>query len=499
MTMSPAISIALLLLSATVAKSWESPENETEEEEDDSSAELNHDMKERADHDAEEILQDQAFPGSCYACRYIVSRVKRQAGRDHSKARIRCLMMGVCNGFRSRFVRSACKKVTRRCCSHTFNWPEPNQNFNLDIISYPQPKFRLMISGESARSKSISATTIDECKVTSKLKTVCNEIGLLKAKCIKFVNGRFGELVEELTTTDDVRTICVNLKACKPKELLDLDFDNDEDPEMKTTKQPTKRSVVKSWVSLEGQTEEEEDSSSHDMRERAAHHTEKDEAFPGSCTACKLIVSRVKRHLGKENTKAKIRGLLAKACNRIRRRFIRSICKKLVRKYQDKLINTIANKGTPRSICIRLSLCKRRFWTVHGRNLKVSDDDQEGAELDVSVGASRLPGYCWVCKWSLNKVKKRLGRNATVESVKEKLMKVCDEMGLLKSLCRKFMRGHLGVLIEELSTTDDVRTICVNLKACKPKELLELDFESDEDAHTEMNDLLLSLNDLLLE
>ncbi|TKS86668.1 Antimicrobial peptide NK-lysin [Collichthys lucidus] len=217
-------------------------------------------------------------------------------------------------------------------------------------------------------------------KVTSKLKTVCNEIGLLKAKCIKFVNGRFGELVEELTTTDDVRTICVNLKACKPKELLDLDFDNDEDPEMKTTKQPTKR-----------------------------------------------------------------------------------------------------------------------FWTVHGRNLKVNDDDQEGAELDVSVGASRLPGYCWVCKWSLNKVKKRLGRNATVESVKEKLMKVCDEMGLLKSLCRKFMRGHLGVLIEELSTTDDVRTICVNLKACKPKELLELDFESDEDAHTEMNDLLLSLKDLLLE
>lgn len=80
MTMSPAISIALLLLSAgkkatfllphlshnssiflrniflsVVVKSWESPEDETEEKEDDSSAELNHDMKERADHDAEEV------------------------------------------------------------------------------------------------------------------------------------------------------------------------------------------------------------------------------------------------------------------------------------------------------------------------------------------------------------------------------------------------------------------------------------------------------------
>ncbi|KAE8289983.1 hypothetical protein D5F01_LYC11695 [Larimichthys crocea] len=176
--------------------------------------------------------------------------------------------------------------------------------------------------------------------------------------------------------------------------------------------------VVKSWGSLEGQTEEEEDSSSqlnHDMRERAAHHTEKDEAFPGSCTA---------------------------------------------------------------------------FWTVHGRNLKVNDDDQEGAELDISVEARKLPGLCWVCKWSLNKVKKLLGRNTTAELVKEKLMRVCNEIGLLKSLCKKFVKGHLGELIEELTTSDDVRTICVNLKACKPKELSELDFESDEDAHTEMNDPL---------
>lgn len=50
--------------------------------------------------------------------------------------------------------------------------------------------------------------------------------------------------------------------------------------------------------------------------------------------------------------------------------------------------------------------------------------------------------------------------------IKQKLLSICDKIGLLKSLCRKFVRGHLGVLIEELTTSDDVTTICVNAKAC---------------------------------
>lgn len=50
--------------------------------------------------------------------------------------------------------------------------------------------------------------------------------------------------------------------------------------------------------------------------------------------------------------------------------------------------------------------------------------------------------------------------------VKQKLLSVCDQIGLLKSLCRKFVKGHLGELIEELTTNDDVTTICVNSKAC---------------------------------
>ncbi|XP_035530127.1 antimicrobial peptide NK-lysin-like [Morone saxatilis] len=135
-------------------------------------------------------------------------------------------------------------------------------------------------------------------------------------------------------------------------------------------------------------------------------------------------------------------------------------------------------------VCI-LVTCS--VWTVHGRNLKVKTDDQ--VDVQTSVEAGRLPGVCWACKWALGKVKKVLGPNATAENTTPKLLAVCNEIGLLKALCRKFVKNHLGVLIEELTTTDDVRTICVNAGACKPKEMLDLLFySSGEDSQTEMNE-----------
>ncbi|XP_033982073.1 antimicrobial peptide NK-lysin-like [Trematomus bernacchii] len=132
------------------------------------------------------------------------------------------------------------------------------------------------------------------------------------------------------------------------------------------------------------------------------------------------------------------------------------------------------------SILIVCILVTCSVWTIHGRSIKVNIDDQEPGEMEISVEAGKLPGVCWACKWALNKVKKTVGRNATAEKLKSKLMVVCNKIGLLKSLCRKFVKSHLPVLIEELTTTDDVRTICVNTKACKPKELLHQVYQSDD-------------------
>ncbi|KAK2891856.1 NK-lysin tandem duplicate 4 [Channa argus] len=127
-------------------------------------------------------------------------------------------------------------------------------------------------------------------------------------------------------------------------------------------------------------------------------------------------------------------------------------------------------------------------WTVHGRSFQVNIDDQEQVDMETSMEAGKIPGMCWACKWAMNKVKKIIGKNATAESIKAKLLVVCNEIGLLKSSCRKFVNGHLGELIEEVTTTDDVRTICVNVKACKPKELFDLlIFSGNEDAQIIIN------------
>ncbi|XP_008278197.1 NK-lysin tandem duplicate 4 [Stegastes partitus] len=123
-------------------------------------------------------------------------------------------------------------------------------------------------------------------------------------------------------------------------------------------------------------------------------------------------------------------------------------------------------------------------WAVHGRTLEVSiseGEQEEVLDMDVTVDVRKLPGICWACKWALNKVKKLAGSNSTVEKLTAKLNSVCDQIGLLKSLCRKFVKTHLGELVEELTTTDDVRTICVNVRACKSKELMDASFNPDDE------------------
>ncbi|XP_047467922.1 antimicrobial peptide NK-lysin-like [Mugil cephalus] len=118
-------------------------------------------------------------------------------------------------------------------------------------------------------------------------------------------------------------------------------------------------------------------------------------------------------------------------------------------------------------------------WTVHGRSVQVRIDDED--QVESSMDVEGIPGKCWACKWALNKVKKVVGPNATAESLTAKLNAVCNEIGLLKAVCRKLVKSYLGTLVEELTTTDDVRTICVNIKACKPKEALDVFIYQEDD------------------
>uniref|UniRef100_A0A673LZ13 Saposin B-type domain-containing protein n=1 Tax=Sinocyclocheilus rhinocerous TaxID=307959 RepID=A0A673LZ13_9TELE len=87
--------------------------------------------------------------------------------------------------------------------------------------------------------------------------------------------------------------------------------------------------------------------------------------------------------------------------------------------------------------------------------------------LSGETQTKQQPGMCWACKWSMKKLKKQISNGATPDDIKKKLEMVCDEIGFLKSLCRKFVNKYKDTLVEELSTTEDTETICINIGVCK--------------------------------
>ncbi|KAK7152644.1 hypothetical protein R3I93_010762 [Phoxinus phoxinus] len=102
-------------------------------------------------------------------------------------------------------------------------------------------------------------------------------------------------------------------------------------------------------------------------------------------------------------------------------------------------------------------------WEMH-------KEESNGIEIEEGSGdvqTQQLPGMCWACKWAMKKLKRQISNGATPDEIKKKLSMVCDEIGFLKSLCRKFVNKYTDTLIEELSTTDDAGTICANISVCK--------------------------------
>ncbi|CAB1334937.1 unnamed protein product [Coregonus sp. 'balchen'] len=131
-------------------------------------------------------------------------------------------------------------------------------------------------------------------------------------------------------------------------------------------------------------------------------------------------------------------------------------------------------------VLLTLSLLACSVWEVCGQCQEVNLDDQEDQEVVEAQPekhmVQQLKGTCWACKWALNKVKKHISSSTSQAQIKQKLLSVCNQMGLVKSLCKGLVKKHLWVLVEELSTSDDVTTICINIKACKPKAVLDLSY-----------------------
>ncbi|XP_067468147.1 antimicrobial peptide NK-lysin-like [Thunnus thynnus] len=116
--------------------------------------------------------------------------------------------------------------------------------------------------------------------------------------------------------------------------------------------------VVKSWGSLEDQTEAEGDFSSQfkqHVREGTDHHAEEEGSSGSKCLACKDFVTKVREKLGGNNSKEEIKKQVDRFCNEPG--LTRQTCKDIIKKSKDILIDGIAKGETPEKICKDLSYC----------------------------------------------------------------------------------------------------------------------------------------------
>ncbi|XP_062863809.1 antimicrobial peptide NK-lysin-like [Trichomycterus rosablanca] len=95
---------------------------------------------------------------------------------------------------------------------------------------------------------------------------------------------------------------------------------------------------------------------------------------------------------------------------------------------------------------------------------------------DLPMPNAQLPGVCWACEWSMKKIRKQLNNNAKMDMIRSKLKNVCNKIGFMKDKCTKMIMKYMDILIEELSTPDDPKTICINIGVCKPKSEFMMEF-----------------------
>uniref|UniRef100_A0A4W5LUK4 Saposin B-type domain-containing protein n=1 Tax=Hucho hucho TaxID=62062 RepID=A0A4W5LUK4_9TELE len=131
-------------------------------------------------------------------------------------------------------------------------------------------------------------------------------------------------------------------------------------------------------------------------------------------------------------------------------------------------------------VLLALSLLACLVWEIHGQCQEFDLDDQDDQDVVEAQPEKRMAqqlfGTCGVCKKALNKLKTYISTSSRQEEIKQKLLSFCNKLPIGKSICEDLVKKHFQVMIDELTRSDGVRTICVDFKACKPKEVLDLSY-----------------------
>ncbi|KAM9432290.1 antimicrobial peptide NK-lysin-like isoform 2-T2 [Salvelinus alpinus] len=104
-----------------------------------------------------------------------------------------------------------------------------------------------------------------------------------------------------------------------------------------------------------GSLREEEDMWGNYLMERDDNHAAI-KAIPGPCSACKGIINKVKAKLNGDNDRDDIAAILDSVCRSLGK--LKGICKKLVNKYKEQLIDALVSDVDARVACKKLKLCK---------------------------------------------------------------------------------------------------------------------------------------------
>ncbi|XP_029544317.1 saposin-C-like [Oncorhynchus nerka] len=105
-----------------------------------------------------------------------------------------------------------------------------------------------------------------------------------------------------------------------------------------------------------GNLKEEEDMWGDYLMDRDDNHVEIKAVLPGTCFACKRIINKVKAQLDGDDNKENISAKLDSICGSMG--ILKAICKKLVNKYKEKLIDELVNDEDAKDACKKLKLCK---------------------------------------------------------------------------------------------------------------------------------------------
>ncbi|XP_070971479.1 antimicrobial peptide NK-lysin-like [Oncorhynchus clarkii lewisi] len=113
---------------------------------------------------------------------------------------------------------------------------------------------------------------------------------------------------------------------------------------------------AQSFKSQGGGNLKEEDMWGDYLMDRDDNHAEIKAVLPGTCFACKRIINKVKVQLDGDNNKDNISAKLDSICGSMG--MLKAICKKLVNKYKEKLIDELVNDEDAKDACKKLKLCK---------------------------------------------------------------------------------------------------------------------------------------------